>query len=200
MQLHEIEAGLASITSGLQGEIRYGSLTCANPENVLAHTVKLGIVIQWLKLMIELHDPEKYFDGELLSDLALIHDFGEAHENFGDIAEPLKTEMDEETEQLSFLEMIEFLPEIVRTRLWKLYDVQKADSIESKLFRVSELLVRIFYCLREIQVGNTCFWKVFWNEYEKIQPFLKEFNGLRVMFVPIQEFADLVRSQTPSEP
>ncbi|MFA6296015.1 MAG: YfbR-like 5'-deoxynucleotidase [Patescibacteria group bacterium] len=189
---HRIEEGLVKIAQGLQDEQRWKKDPRLFPENVAQHTLKLLVIVQLVKMMVRKYDSEIEFDGEILSDLATIHDFGEAADDFGDIQEPYKTEEDERLEKVKFQEMVVFLPIDFQGKLLSLYDIQKGSSIESRLFRASELFVRLYYCLREIDAGNVLFYKPLWTEYKKIQPFLEEFKGLKIMFEPIQEFlADL---------
>ncbi|MDD3887773.1 MAG: HD domain-containing protein [Patescibacteria group bacterium] len=197
---HRIEEGLVRIVQGLQDEQRWKNIPKLHLENVSAHTIKLGIVIQLAKAMIKKYDPDVKFNGEIVSDLGTIHDFGEAMDGFGDIQEPDKTEADERLEREKFLEAIIFLPADFQEKLLLIYDIQKENCMESRIFRACELFVRLFYCLREINDGNKQFWIPFWMENEKIQPFLKEFNGLRIMYIPIQEFVNLIRSQTQNAP
>jgi len=196
---HRIEEGLVRIVQGLQDEQRWKNIPKLHLENVSAHTIKLGIVIQLAKAMIKKYDSDVKFNGEIVSDLGTIHDFGEAMDGFGDIQEPDKTEADERLEREKFLEAIVFLPADFQEKLLLIYDIQKENCVESRIFRACELLVRLCYILREINDGNQLFWTPFWMEYEKIQPFLKEFNGLRIVFKPIQDFVDLIRAKTEKE-
>lgn len=194
---HKMEDGMSAIINGWRRSIRYEDeknrpgLKCLFPEIVNDHILKLGFVIQILKIFVGMYDKNIEFDGEALSDLVFDHDIGEAHPDDHDKIAPIKTAEDEDKEREHFIEMISFLPKIAQDHFIRIYDLQREDTVTNRLFHAGELAQRLFYVVHEIENGNShkYLWTAFWQIWNEILPYLNEFNGLRVMMAPIQELA-----------
>ena len=125
-----------SIIEKLKCNTRHSWTSSGKQESVAEHCWRLAV----MALLVSVEFPET--DIEKVIKMCLIHDFGEAI--MGDIPSFLKTEQDEEKEDLAVQELLKMLPESMATEFSELFaEMSELKTEEAKLFKALDKLEAI---------------------------------------------------------
>jgi len=122
-----------SIVEKLKCNTRHCWTSTGRHESVAEHSWRLAV----MALLVAEEFPSA--DGEKLVKMCLIHDIGEAIT--GDIPAFLKTKQDEEKEELAVAEVLEHLPENMKSEFRGLFlEISESSTIEAKIFKALDNL------------------------------------------------------------
>jgi len=125
-----------SIIEKLKCNTRHSWTSSGKQESVAEHCWRLAV----MALLVSVEFPET--DIEKVIKMCLIHDFGEAI--MGDIPSFLKTEQDEEKEDLAVQELLKMLPESMATEFSELFaEMSELKTEEAKLFKALDKMETI---------------------------------------------------------
>ncbi len=187
MKIASISTSFYAYLSRLRWIKRWGLKRNAYEENVMEHSWEVAVIAHTLALI-----KNRYYDGHVDSNAvataALYHDITEVIT--GDLPTPIKYHSPEisnaykQIEQQAELELLDLLPDALRSDFAELIQHNKIPSEHLEIIKAADKISAYLKCQSELKAGNT----EFVNAAEQIALSISESNRPEVTFF-MQNFA-----------